>query len=165
MFKDKFPDVAIGFSKFACLRPRYCILAGASGTHSVCVCTFHQNVKLMMLTASESVFLQMYHYCIAQVICNPPSCSACPGIGVFKTILTALLDNSMIDNVTYKQWINVDRSMLDNKQHIWWICFALHCHTTSIFLQWVQMYSETWRAIGSCWFICSPGCSIGISLE
>ena len=46
MFKDRHPDEAIGFSKFACLRPKHCILAGASGTHSVCVCTIHQNVKL-----------------------------------------------------------------------------------------------------------------------
>ena len=36
-FKDKFPDRKIGFSKFAELRPKHCILAGASGTHSVCV--------------------------------------------------------------------------------------------------------------------------------
>ena len=50
-FKDKHPSVKIGFSKFAELRPRYCVLAGASGTHSVCVCTIHQNVKLMILGA------------------------------------------------------------------------------------------------------------------
>ena len=49
MFKDRYSDETIGFSKFACLRPKHCILAGASGTHSVCVCTIHQNVKLMML--------------------------------------------------------------------------------------------------------------------
>lgn len=40
-FKDKHPSLKIGFSKFAELRPRYCVLAGASGTHSVCVCTIH----------------------------------------------------------------------------------------------------------------------------
>ncbi len=49
LFKDKFPTLSIGFSKFAELRPRHCVLAGASGTHSVCVCTIHQNVKLMMI--------------------------------------------------------------------------------------------------------------------
>ena len=49
-FKEKFPDRKIGFSKFAELRPKHCILAGASGTHSVCVCTIHQNVKLMMFS-------------------------------------------------------------------------------------------------------------------
>ena len=38
----------IGFSKFAELYPQHCVLAEASGTHAVCVCTIHQNVKLMM---------------------------------------------------------------------------------------------------------------------
>jgi hypothetical protein len=44
-FKNSHP---VEFSKFASLRPRNCIMAGASGTHSVCVCTVHQNVKLML---------------------------------------------------------------------------------------------------------------------
>ena len=93
MFKDRYSDETIGFSKFACLHPKHCILAGASGTHSVCVCTIHQNVKLMMLgvklpdlTVSDDVF---YHHCIAQMICNPPlpecylgACSVCPGSAV-----------------------------------------------------------------------------------
>ena len=48
LFKQKYPTKSIGFSKFAELRPKNCVLAGASGTHSVCVCTIHQNVKLMM---------------------------------------------------------------------------------------------------------------------
>jgi hypothetical protein len=50
-FKEKHTDLKIGLSKFAELRPKECILAGASGTHSVCVCTVHQNVKLMFLGA------------------------------------------------------------------------------------------------------------------
>ena len=79
MFKDRYPNEVIGFSKFADLRPKHCVLAGASGTHSVCVCTFHQNVKLMMiggklsdLTASDGTSLKTYQHCIAQAICNPP---------------------------------------------------------------------------------------------
>lgn len=39
----------IGFSSFASLRPKHCVLAGGSGTHTVCVCAIHQNVKLMFL--------------------------------------------------------------------------------------------------------------------
>ena len=39
MFKDKYPNESIGFFKFAELRPKHCVLAGASGTHSVCICT------------------------------------------------------------------------------------------------------------------------------
>ena len=37
LFKDRHPVVKVGFSKFAELRPPHCVLAGASGTHSVCV--------------------------------------------------------------------------------------------------------------------------------
>ena len=78
-FKDKHPEQKIGFSKFAELRSRHCVLAGASGTHAVCVCTIHQNMKLMMqsiklgkLTTSDGTSLQTYQHCIAQAICNPP---------------------------------------------------------------------------------------------
>ena len=49
LFVSRHPDMKIGFSKFAELRPKECVIAGSSGTHSVCVCTTHQNVKLMMV--------------------------------------------------------------------------------------------------------------------
>ena len=44
-FKEAFPSPKIGVSKFAELRPPHCVLAGESSTHSVCVCTVHQNVS------------------------------------------------------------------------------------------------------------------------
>ena len=69
-FKEKFPDLKIGFSKFAELRPKHCILAGASGTHAVCVCTIHQNAKLMMLELQLS-HIPTYHHCLAKIMCNP----------------------------------------------------------------------------------------------
>ena len=47
-FKEKNPAVKIGFSKFCMPRPKWCITIGASGTHSVCVCTSHQNVILLL---------------------------------------------------------------------------------------------------------------------
>ena len=40
-FKEKHPTDKIGFSKFADLRPKHCILAGASATHSYCLCLYH----------------------------------------------------------------------------------------------------------------------------
>ena len=45
-FKEKFPDCKIGVLKFAELIPKLYILAGTSGTYSVCMCTMYQNVKL-----------------------------------------------------------------------------------------------------------------------
>ncbi len=98
-FKGMHPTLKIGFSKFAELRPKECVLAGASGTHSVCVCTKHQNVKLMM-EAIKTVFKRNvtdcdhdepgpststwddgpdnfnyichYRHCLALLQCNPP---------------------------------------------------------------------------------------------
>ena len=47
-FKDRFPEMKVGFSKFAKLHPKYSILAGQSKTHSICVSTMHQTIKLMI---------------------------------------------------------------------------------------------------------------------
>ena len=122
-FKDKHPSVKIGFSKFAELRPRNCVLAGASGTHSVCVCTIHQNVKLMVLGArlpELSSELKNYRDYLARIICNPPlpqchlgECDSCPGVEEIEEHLITILDHYMIENVTFKQWTSVDRSSLE----------------------------------------------------
>ena len=47
-FKEKHPNVNIGFSKFCALRPKWCVLAGSRMTHFVCVCSAHQNVVLLV---------------------------------------------------------------------------------------------------------------------
>ena len=47
-FKEKHPNVNIGFSKFCALRPKWCVLDGLKMNHSVCVCSAHQNVMLLV---------------------------------------------------------------------------------------------------------------------
>lgn len=47
-FKIKHPNSKIGLSTFCLLRPKWCVLAGSTGTHSICVCTIHQNVELQL---------------------------------------------------------------------------------------------------------------------
>ena len=126
LFKQMNPTQKIGFSKFAELRPKHCILAGASGTHSVCVCTMHQNVVLMMNGGKisdcfiDKVQLKTHDHCLAQIICNPPLpncyfgvCKSCPGISALKENLKEHMDVHLIDDVAYKQWVSVDRSTLE----------------------------------------------------
>ena len=48
-FKTLNPGIKVGFSTFTMLRPRECVLAGSSGTHSVCVCSLHQNGEAHVL--------------------------------------------------------------------------------------------------------------------
>ena len=47
-FKEKHPNVNIGFSKFCGLRSKLCVLAGSKINHSVCVCSAYQNVVLLV---------------------------------------------------------------------------------------------------------------------
>ena len=118
-FKDTFPDCKVGFSKFAELRPKHCVLAGASGTHSVCVCTIHQNVKLMSLVMHVPE-LPTYHHCLAKIMCNPPhprcylgECDVCPGIEMLQQEMLTHFEEADIEQIVYKQWVSTDRSTLE----------------------------------------------------
>lgn len=127
-FKEKYPTHRVGFSKFCELRPKNCILVGKSGTHTVCVCTMHQNVKLMingvglqnMTLDGYETPLKSYHGYLAQIMCNPPSadcymnkCNQCPGTSLLKESLIKTFENKLIDEVSYKQWTTTDRCMME----------------------------------------------------
>lgn len=125
-FKQAHPDVTVSFSKFASLRPKYCILPGASGTHSVCVCTIHQNVKLMLdainiknLTKNTNVPLSDYKDCIAKMICSEPKsncyvdkCDKCPGTDSIISLLRDQFDDACITHVKCSFWTATDRATL-----------------------------------------------------
>lgn len=128
LFKERHEDVKIGLSKFCQLRPQNVILANASGSHNVCVCTKHQNVKLMLhalklkkLTENSNGFeMETYKDCFEKMICNTASpmcylgkCTECPGMDDFKNKLNELLELNSIEEITYKQWIYVDRDKLE----------------------------------------------------
>jgi hypothetical protein len=46
-FHEKHPSVSVAVSKFAKLLLEHCILAGARGIHTVCVCVIYQNIAFM----------------------------------------------------------------------------------------------------------------------
>ena len=87
-FKEKHPNVNIGFSKFCTLRPKWCILAGCQMTHSVCVWNAHHNVMLLV----DAMYRNLtYKYLIKKIVYNPESnkcimhgCGSCPGIATLK---------------------------------------------------------------------------------
>ena len=87
-FLDENVGLKVSLAKFKELRPKNVILAGASGTHNVCVCTIHQNVKLMVEGAKILTLEDLrdkfgssdgeitYKHLLANLICNPaqPEC-------------------------------------------------------------------------------------------
>jgi hypothetical protein len=121
-FKDEFPDTTIGFSSFAALRPPYCVLAGAPGTHTMCVCAMHQNFKLMFLacnldtiTTEFKDYKELIHFVTcksdsAQEACFCRSCPNCPKIESLREILQKTFSENDMLNIEYKQWISRDGS-------------------------------------------------------
>lgn len=125
-YKEDNPDHKVSFTKFCQLRPRYCILAGASGSHTVCVCTIHQNCKLMLeairdFTETSDVPIVTYQDCLQLMTCGSPSvscslgeCENCSSTSHLSLKLLECLQNNFIDNVLFSSWTGTDRSTLQN---------------------------------------------------
>ncbi|KAJ8666784.1 hypothetical protein QAD02_008446 [Eretmocerus hayati] len=111
--------------EFAEARPANVILAGATGTHTVCVCRIHQNFKLLLHALDlKSIDDQLrkwtYKDVFARIICDPPTneyyfrqCLSCPDISSIVDEIKCLLQRESIDEITFEQWTNVDRSALE----------------------------------------------------
>ena len=123
LFKKEYENVKIGFSKFAELRPPYCVLAGSSGTHNVCVCVHHENVKLMLasvdlnkLTENTFLVLNNYHDCIDAIVCANAhdicylgECLDCPNMSKLRKHLLECFKNNDILEIKYQSWFQTDR--------------------------------------------------------
>ena len=66
-FKEQNADIKLGFSKFCTLPSKWCVSAGASETHNVCVCTMHQNTILLLHAAHTG---ETYKELIALAVCD-----------------------------------------------------------------------------------------------
>ena len=116
-FKRQHPNVKIGFSKFCSLRPKSCIIAGKSGTHSFCVCSIHKNAALLVDAILWDV---TYKDLINKIVCDSNNricmmhrCEKCPGIEALKTFLQdSLKDFDEEEEFHYMQWDTTDRASL-----------------------------------------------------
>ena len=64
------PEMKVSFSKFASLRPKWCITVRPKGSYSVCVCCIHQSVKLMLSAANLEKY---YHDLLEMIVCDRDS--------------------------------------------------------------------------------------------
>ena len=108
----------IGFSMFCTLHPPHCVLQVVQA-HTVC--THHQDPKLM-LTALDAKGITYHDLMKSEVYdnmneeCMLHRCKTCPsetGIESFVRELPPCTDPS--DEVTFKQWVTVDRCSLITK--------------------------------------------------
>lgn len=75
------------------LRPKECISVGAKGTHNVCVCKIHGNIRLKQRGLKEEFFRKKFNYqttyrdILKDMICSNTTadcyllkCKNCPGV-------------------------------------------------------------------------------------
>ena len=119
-FKVIYPDAKIGFSKFCSSRPKWCVNVSSAGTHSVCVCTHHQNAVLLLIAIKWDI---TYKNMMAKIVCDTSRneymvhrCESCPGIDALKSFLdNELEDMDIEEEFHFNQWRSTDRSQLITK--------------------------------------------------
>ena len=99
-FKEKYPNVKLEFSKFCTFQPKWCILAGSSGTHSVSV-WYPSNCNLKIVSDFTKKECMMHR------------CESCPGRAGLKQVLDE--QPSDVDSESafhYNQWDTTDQEWL-----------------------------------------------------
>ena len=108
-FVTENPAVKVGFSAFAMLQPKWCVPVGSSGTHNVCICTYHQNVKLMLSFIDRSLdYKEVLKLCMCEnnENCMLHHCDDCPNKSNVENYIKELLSIKFSENdvIKYKQW-------------------------------------------------------------
>ena len=114
-YKKLYPNDKIGFTKFWDLKPKWCVTVASSGIHSVCVCEFHQNAKLLTVAiprhSDYKCLLKIVVCDVANRNCMLHLCDLCPGKeGLLKYLKNVFENNEydFDDIVRYKQWVKTD---------------------------------------------------------
>ena len=104
------PDKRVG-STFAAQRPKYCVLAGATGTHATCVCKYHQNPKLMAEACLKSSVHDLMKVCVCSI--ESEKCmNDFPGRESLIEHMNGCDELSTLKDVSYLQWVSTDRANL-----------------------------------------------------
>lgn len=98
-----------GISKFCELKPKWCITVGAATTHSVCVCTAHQNVKLMLASSPTKE-----DYKIVKTVCDLESknctlhrCEIYSGKPLQQFLESSFEASDPEATTKFKQWVHM----------------------------------------------------------
>jgi hypothetical protein len=113
------PGVSIGRSKFAALRPPYCITAATSGSH-VCVCIYHENANLRI---KGSLIKESYKELMTEIVCSIDKeismvqrCANCPDNSNLREYFISSIEE---EYVRFSTWEITNGSfMITNEIHV-----------------------------------------------
>jgi hypothetical protein len=117
-FKERHPDVKIGFSRFAMLRPKQVILPDSAGLHRTCICIYCENAKLMLLAVPcSSKIGELFEYSACSIYSHECMFGRCPDC---KDELTLLVQQELLNvdpnaDITFKQWTVTDKEVFSSK--------------------------------------------------
>lgn len=118
IFKETYPEIRIGVSKFAQLRPKECtLITDKKGAHATCICIYHQNVKIMFnALKAKNCFdanVVTYKHLLQKIVCEnpkedcfPQNCEECPGTQHVEEALAAKLYDNFMEEIKIRQWIS-----------------------------------------------------------
>lgn len=99
---------------FSQLRPKQCVFAGGPGTHLVCVCQIHQNIKLKLSALNENInykeLIQVSVCSVENRSCMLQICKNCSGQRAVREYLSNVIHIENISNVQYSNWCSVSIS-------------------------------------------------------
>ncbi|XP_067247442.1 uncharacterized protein [Chanodichthys erythropterus] len=99
VFQDEYPEIKIGKSKFAALRPRE-VFTKAETPHNVCLCKYHENTQMLLESVHKHIprhAFQSVSAFIRALVCSPdsPECM----LNGCKTCCNAILLQNIISNI------------------------------------------------------------------
>ena len=145
-FKTQHPEIKIGFSKFCSLRPRWYVLPSAHRTHSVCVRTYHQNAKLILLPIDAN-----YQELFKLIVCDPENkecmihrCSNCPTTAdlLEEKLYELIGDIDEDETIEFNQWVNTDRADLITQR------VSVHEYVALVIEQLVKLTAHSYISKG-----------------
>ena len=124
LYCQSYPDKKVGKSTFYSLRPKQFITVSAYGAHNMCVCTIHQNAKLIVQGLLHALTSQLEQKTnkdfIRMMVCDDANkdcmlgyCLFCPGFETLKQCLKEWCEKDAIEKITYQQWISMDKCKIE----------------------------------------------------
>lgn len=112
LFLETNPIHTLGKSKFASMRPKHCKLFDKI-PHNVCVCTYHENVRLLLEGLKDHAYLStVFETFIGKVVCDSSSkacmtshCNLCQG--KIRTFTPS--PESLVQPLKYWQWQKAEK--------------------------------------------------------
>ena len=127
-FKEQNLTVNLGFSKFCSLKSKWCVLDGSAGIHTICVCTIHRNMRLLLEPLNVS-----YQDLLKWIDCNTSSSDCmihrCPNFPKSSRQLEKFLYDTIegfIDNAESINVLPMDNNWLIDFDRTKGILLSLH---------------------------------------